>query len=217
MVSSFLCPEVAHALVAHTWAIEPHAYRILMSGDYEPDMRAARNGRRQESAIAGTAIVPVRGLITAHAKEVFEEIGWATSGTSIVNRVRNALDNPDVHSILLDVDSPGGTIAGTIEAASALSDLRAEADKPIVAVSNYLTASAAYWIAAAAAHELIASPSSLTGSIGVIAAHEDASGAYEQAGIKVEFITAGEFKAEGNDTEPLSDEGRAFIQSQVNA
>ena len=116
---------------------------------------------------------------------------------------------------MLDIDSPGGEVAGCIESAMTLESIRANASKPIVAVSNYLCASAAYWIACSAAHEIVASPSSITGSIGVVAAHEDASGFYEQVGVKVEFITAGEFKAEGNDAEPLSNEGRAHIQSQV--
>ena len=221
MASSFLCPEVAHALVAHTWAIERNALRILLSGDYEPKPRAANAGPATNGdgviARGGTAIVPIRGLITAHAKALFEDMGWATSGATLVRKVQQAIEDPDTTSVVLDVDSPGGMVAGTAEAAKELKQLRDGSSKPIVAVSNYLSASAAYWLAASAAHELIASPTSLTGSVGVIAIHEDASGAYEQEGVKYEFITGGDFKAEGNDTEPLSSEGRAFMQSQVDA
>ena len=213
-------PEIAHSLIAKPWFIEPQAFRLLLATQFGSDTESAKAGPgdpqpRNNARRGRSAVVPIRGIVTAHPIPFFESIGWTISGVSVVRMVTDALEDPETDSVVLDIDSPGGEVAGSIESAMTLESIRANASKPIVAVSNYLCASAAYWIACSAAHEIVASPSSITGSIGVVAAHEDASGFYEQVGVKVEFITAGEFKAEGNDAEPLSNEGRAHIQSQV--
>ena len=91
---------------------------------------------------------------------------------------------------------------------------QARGQKPITAVANSLAASAAYWIATAA-DELVVTPSGEVGSIGVFAAHEDVSGMLEQAGVKVNLVSAGRYKTEGNPFEPLTEEARASIQGRV--
>lgn len=84
----------------------------------------------------------------------------------------------------------------------------------MVAVSNTLMASAAYDLAAQA-DEVVASPSSLTGSIGVWMAHVDLTGALEAEGIKVKLISAGKYKTLGTPYEPLSAEHEARLQAMV--
>jgi len=86
--------------------------------------------------------------------------------------------------------------------------------KHVVALANSLTASAAYWLASQA-DEIVAAPEALVGSVGVFAVHEDWSKVWEQAGLKLTYITAGKYKVEGNFDEPLSDEARAHIQGIV--
>src|SRR5215467_6271108 len=124
-------------------------------------------------------------------------------------RLEAAAANPDVSAIVLDVDSPGGTVAGTPETAAAVR--RAAEVKPVVAVANSLAASAAYWIASQAS-SLVVGPSADVGSIGVISAHIDRSKMLEDMGLRVTVVSAGRYKAEGNPFAPLSDEAKANMQ-----
>ena len=81
-------------------------------------------------------------------------------------------------------------------------------------MANTLAASAAYWLASAA-DEMVVTPSGSVGSIGIVAMHEDVSKALEAEGVKVSIVSAGKYKTEGNPYQPLSVEGRAYLQSQV--
>src|SRR5690606_4285100 len=116
-----------------------------------------------------------------------------------------ALRDPAVSAIVIDVDSPGGTVTGVAELAEQIFEARGK--KPIYAIANALAASAAYWIASAA-EELWVTPSGDVGSIGVYAMHEDISEMEAEMGLKVTLISAGEYKTEGNPHEPLGDEAR---------
>jgi signal peptide peptidase SppA len=122
------------------------------------------------------------------------------------------LERSEAQTVLVDVDSPGGSVFGVEEAADALHRLRQA--KRVIAVANMQAGSAAYWIASQAT-ELVASPSAALGSIGVWMAHVDTSGAQAKAGLAVTLVAAGKYKTEGNPFEPLSGEGRAAWQRDV--
>ena len=113
---------------------------------------------------------------------------------------------------MLDIDSPGGDVDGVDELAAEIYAARKQ--KKIIAVSNCLCASAAYYLASQAS-EIVVSPSSLTGSIGVYTMHEDDSAMHEAMGVKLELIKFGENKAEGNNLGPLTDSARAHMQEMV--
>jgi signal peptide peptidase SppA len=104
-------------------------------------------------------------------------------------------------------------VQGTPELAKRIFDARGKG-KQLIAVSNGCMASAAYWICSAC-DEIVGSPSSETGSIGVFTVHVDQSGMNEMLGLKYTLIKAGEHKAEGNPWEPLGADAEAFIQGQV--
>jgi signal peptide peptidase SppA len=125
---------------------------------------------------------------------------------------REALRNDDVDTILIDVDSPGGSTSLITETATEIREARGE--KPIVAVANTQAASAAYWIASQA-DELIVTPSGYVGSIGTYLLHIDWSENNAQAGINPTYIFAGRHKVEGNPEEPLDEEARAEFQREV--
>jgi signal peptide peptidase SppA len=113
---------------------------------------------------------------------------------------------------VLHVDSPGGSVAGLPEAADAIRHARGA--KPIVAQVDTLAASAAYWLAAQA-DEIVVTPSSEVGSIGVFTAHFDFSKMLDTVGLKVTWIFAGRYKVEGNPAEPLQEDARVHLQSHV--
>lgn len=177
-----------------------------------PDAPGPHRWRRQGTV----AIVPVTGMIMPEPSALLSFFGIMTATPDgIVAGVQDALGAGDIEAIVLDVDSPGGSVSAVPEAAARLEALRASANVPIVAMSRYLMASAAYWLAAAASHQIVVSPSSLTGSIGVLTYHVDASALYEDVGLDISIIHAGQYKAELSDTMPLSNEARAHLQGHV--
>lgn len=158
----------------------------------------------------GVAILPVEGVIAKRAN-LFSQISGGVSTELVARDIRDALADPAVHSIILSVDSPGGTVDGT----QALADIVAAASKPIVTLASGTMASAAYWIGSAANSAYIADSTTIVGSIGVVASHTDISKAQEAQGIKTTEIFAGQYKRIASNYAPLSKEGRQTMQDQV--
>ncbi|HVS85651.1 MAG TPA: S49 family peptidase [Gaiellaceae bacterium] len=177
---------------------------------------AAARGRATKTGAGGAvAVLPLFGVIAPRAA-AFQSVS-SPNGTGVdafTQMFRQALADPSVGSILIEVDSPGGQVGGIPELAAEIRGSRG--DKPIVAIANFRAASAAYWIASQA-DELVLPPSGEVGSVGVYAAHEDLSGKLEQDGVKMTLVSAGKYKVEGNPFEPLSEEARAAIQADVDA
>lgn len=156
-------------------------------------------------------VISVNGVISAKP-DIFERYGLGKSALSVAGAVRRAVADERIKAIVLDVNSPGGTVYGVPEAAAEILSLRGT--KPIIAVANHFMASAAYWLASAC-DEIVVSPSAEVGSIGVYTMHVDFSQALEAEGVKITFIQAGEHKTEGNPFQPLSEEAQAAIQAAV--
>lgn len=179
----------------------------------EEDVRAfaASNRRPTPAAHGSVAVLPLFGVI-GHRMNAMSSMSGGTSTEKFASLFANALEDPNVRAIVLDIDSPGGTVQGVSELASQI--YKARGTKPIVAVANALAASAAYWIASAA-DEIVAPPSGEVGSIGVFVIHTDVSKAEAADGVTHTIIKAGKYKAEGNPYEPLSEEARAAAQEYV--
>lgn len=224
MTADLSYPRIRRAIAETPWAIVPEKLADIMAvvairaaggelTDEEIQQRIGAAVRRQQPAPRATdiALLPLLGTIS-HRMGMMPRSSGGTSVEEFRGMFRAAVADPQVSAIVIDVDSPGGTVSGVDELAAEI--YRARGTKPITAVANTLMASAAYWIASAA-DEIVITPSGEAGSIGVIAAHEDQSAWYERMGVKVSLITAGRFKAENNPFEPLTDEGRAAIQARV--
>lgn len=207
---------ILHELTAKPLAMDRGAAENLIARLHadRPDMLAATHAARSAETIANgnelIAFIPVQGVIL----HKIHHPPFATATLAIAQAVEEAAANPRVSRIVLDIDSPGGTVTGVPELAATIR--RARAKKPITAIANGLAASAAYWIASQAS-EVVAIPSGEVGSVGVFVLHLDQSGFLNQIGLKATFIKAGKHKAEGNSLEPLSDEAKAHIQRQVDA
>jgi signal peptide peptidase SppA len=162
--------------------------------------------------IGGVAVIPIHGVI-GKRMNLFSKISGGASTELVKRDIQIALDDGAVASIVLDIDSPGGSVDGIQELARFIFNARSE--KPIVALANGMMASAAYWIGAAA-HEIhISDGTAMVGSIGVVAGHVDVSKAHEMMGIKATEIVAGRFKRITSELAPLSESGRAEIQEHV--
>ncbi len=208
------------------WAITPEMlmeiesiYTTHLRGD-KIDIKAvsARIGAPLErkaqgySIINSTAIIAVDGVI-AKKMNLFSEISGGASTQLIARDFSAAKADKEVKNILLHIDSPGGTVDGTEELANLIYESRG--DKRIIAYSDGMIASAAYWIAAAADEIYVSGDTAQVGSIGVVATHIDVSKAEEKIGRKTTEITAGKYKRLASRYEPLTQAGREDIQDRV--
>jgi HK97 family phage major capsid protein len=159
------------------------------------------------------AILSLTGIIAPKASMVNgPSLPQGTACESFAAAFDQAMADDDVTHIVIDVDSPGGSVEGVPELAARIMNARGK--KPITAVANGMAASAAYWIASAA-DELVVAPSGEVGSIGVYMVHFDFSEQLAQEGVTPTIIKAGQFKAEGNPLEPLSAEAKDYAQAQI--
>ncbi len=173
-------------------------------------------GKRLDNArtvrvIDGVAVVPITGPIFRYAN-LFTDISGATSTQVLATDIRAALDNPYISGIALDINSPGGEVAGIHELANMIHAGRAR--KPIIAYGGGTMASAAYW-AGSAANEVVVDATAIVGSIGVVMAYLDTSKRDEKADVRrVEIVSS---SAPDKRIDPNTDAGRAKVQAMVDA
>lgn len=174
--------------------------------------RPLANGQQGYTLNDGVAVIPVHGVI-AKRMNLMSEISGGASTQLVARDIKAALNDAAVNSILLHIDSPGGTVDGTQTLAELVS--AAGAQKPVMAYADGTMASAAYWIGSAASEIVAASDTTQIGSIGVVTAHTDVSKAEEQAGYKTTEISAGKYKRIASQYAPLTEEGAAHLQEKV--
>lgn len=170
------------------------------------------NTDKRYEVIDRAAVVPLTGII-AKRMNLFMDISGGVSTQIFSRALMDAAEDSDADHIVVMIDSPGGTVDGTQAAMQAV--LEARKKKRVIAVIDGLGASAGYWIASAAEQIYLTDDTTVTGSIGVVATHEDWSGYEEKTGIRTTEITAGRYKRIAGQYAPLSPEGRAEIQDQV--
>ena len=206
------------------WAIVPERFDELARQYHE----AAMSGKQAEQIVTigekwnerilyrvsddGIATIQVNGPLAKNT-DFFDRLFGIVDYLDVQAAIRESVDDPRVSGIILDIDSPGGTVNGADETAEAIFAVRGV--KPIVAYSSGMMASAAYMIGSAADKIVIGKNSEL-GSIGVLMIHRDWSKAEERYGVKTTYLRAGKYKALGNPSEPLSEEAREVFQAELN-
>ena len=210
------------------WAVRPETLSVIRevlmrraSGERLSEaeiiqrIAQAREGKvAAESATAprGVQVLSLAGIIAPKANLVMDMSESGTGIDAFSRKFQAAVDNPEVGAIVIDVDSPGGSVYGVEELSRQIYEARGS--KPITSVVNPVMASAAYYVGTSA-DDVWITPSGEAGSIGVYSMHADWSGAYEKAGVKVTEITYGENKAALSQNHALSEEALAFEQSRV--
>lgn len=203
------------SIIGQPWALLRSTLQQVADGLASGTLVSAAIPRQttQERRSGAVAVIPVHGTIE-HRGSVLGELFGGTSVESIRASFRSAMASPDVVAIALDIDSPGGTVAGITELANEIRAARGS--KPIIAVANTVAASAAYWIGSQA-DEFYVTPSGMVGSVGIFGIHEDHSEELANAGVRVSIISAGERKAKELPVAPLDDEARASLQQMVDS
>ena len=138
--------------------------------------------------------------------------GIITENRALDQQVADLADDKRVKALIVEIDSPGGSVAGGEALHGAIA--RVAAKKPVVAVMDGIAASAGYMIAMPAAR-IFAQSGTITGSIGVLLPTGEASGLLKMLGITVDDIVSGPLKDQPSFTKPLTPEGRAVLQGLV--
>ena len=164
-----------------------------------------------------TAIIPVSGILLQRIPQwlnyyIDRGIVQATGLDTIRRQVQLAAADPEVTEIRLDIHSPGGTVAGTMEAAEAI--FAARQVKPVVAQVETLAASAAYYLASQASR-IDSGADAEIGSIGTFGVYYDTSAMGEQMGIRAVVIASGPHKGVGVDLAPITDEQIAAVKQVI--
>lgn len=198
--------------------LERKAFDYLVSKANEPvaEIKAldfgSNHNRKPFEVVRGIAIIPVHGPLSKRSG-IFDAFFGFTSYELLSDLLSQAIDDSEVNAILLDIDSPGGEVAGLFDIADEI--FAARDKKPIWAVANEEAFSAAYAIASSAT-KIFVSRTGGIGSIGVIASHVDQSSFDEKMGVKVTTIFAGGRKNDLNPHEPLTTGAAKVLQDEVN-
>ena len=151
------------------------------------------------------AVIPVKGSIEAEKSSFVTEL----SSSEIAEKVQQAAEDQSISAILLDIDSPGGSIVATKQIVAAVQE--AKKSKKVVAWIGDLGASGAYYVAAAGDY-IIADADSLTGSIGVVSIVANIEELLKKYGVKVRVLKEGENKAMGSMFEEMDAEQLEIMQ-----
>ena len=199
-------------ILTNHWAIVPEVLdqvlAVVQGENESPEAVAEKLGRPLQNTRTvmnrdGVAVIPVNGILMRYAN-IFTEISGATSIEVLATDFRAALDDPEIRGILLEIDSPGGQIAGISEFA----DQVAAAGKPIAAYISDIGASAAYWIASAA-DQVIIRDTAAAGSVGVVATlRRD-----KKDNDRIQIVSS---QSPRKRVDPDTEEGRSVLQAVVN-
>ncbi|WP_343618804.1 S49 family peptidase [Ralstonia sp.] len=186
---------------------------MAMEDDEYGFAEPGRNPRKGYDVVGGVALIEVQGTLVQKLGTLRPYSGM-TGYDGIRQNFLMALTDPEVDAIALDVDSPGGEVAGCFDLVDTIYSARGK--KPIWSILNESAYSAGYAIASAADRVLVPRTGGV-GSIGVICAHVDLSKALTSAGVKVTFITYGDRKADGHAEIPLSEDALARFQADIDS
>lgn len=183
---------------------------------------------------AGTQFVsiPINGVIMGEQQSTDEFFSnFVTEGVvygyDIKEQLQDLAAENEVKGVILEINSPGGTIFGSQAIADGVKEYKEKTGKPVIAYVASMAASGGYWVAASA-DEIIADHGTTLGSIGVILgpfkyydgvmSEDDGilmGGVETKNGITSEYITAGKYKDLGNPYRKLTEEERAILQEGV--
>lgn len=179
--------------------------------DLQEKMGIGGSAYNKKSRETSVAMLNISGPLS-HKATFMDALCGASSYESLAADYDELVKDPDVETIVLQIDSGGGEARGCFEFAQHLKN--SKGDKKLIAYTDSLAASAAYAIAIAA-DEVIVSSDAEVGSIGVISQLVTRAKQLEEEGVKVETIFAGEGKDLGNPARDMTDTEREYLKTRI--
>lgn len=155
------------------------------------------------------AIIPLRGTLVSTSSSSLLTADTITSD-NLLKLLTEAEKNPAVRGIMLEINSPGGTVVASKEVVDKVKSLQ----KPVVAWIREIGTSGAYWVASAS-DVIVADELSLTGSIGVISSYLEFSELFDKYGITYEGLKTGKYKDIGSPFKQLTEEERTLLSKKM--
>ena len=156
------------------------------------------------------AVIPLYGAISQGASSR----SWERGSQQIAKRIKTLAAKKEVKAIVLDINSPGGTVGAVQEIYSAILKAKAETKKPFIARFGEVSASGGYYVAAAC-DQIMSHPGTITGSIGVIFSVGNFEGLMKKVGYKSDAIKSGKFKDIGSPSREMTPEERKLLQAMI--
>lgn len=197
--------------ITHVVRLDGNAIMPMAFAGDEDFSASGRNPRGGYDMFEGVALIQVQGTLVQKLGCLRPYSGM-TGYDGIRQNLLTAIADPKVRAIVLDIDSPGGEVAGCFDLVDTI--YQARGSKPIWSILNESAYSAGYAIASAA-DKVIVPRTGGTGSVGVISMHVDFSKALSDSGLTVTIISFGDRKADGAAEIPLSDEALFRFQSDI--
>ena len=194
--------------------LEPRLLGKLSAVDAVPELSAESEGKTSAGVkvVSRIAIIPVHGILVARSGQIDNTCSELVSYEKLRVQIKSALDHELVDEIILDFHTGGGSAMGCKELADYI---RASTQqKPITALVNFAACSAGYFLASACS-KVIASPTAITGSIGVIMETYEVSRAEDEAGITFSTFYRGEHKNDNSPHEPITDQSIIEINKKL--
>lgn len=160
---------------------------------------------------AGISIIPISGII-GKKLSMLEMFSGGCDLDYVSEALTTADEDGDIHTIILQMDTPGGLYTGLPETGEMIADIATR--KTVIAFTDTECCSAGYWLASQA-NEIYATKSSTIGSIGMFIAGIDTSVEWEKIGWALELFKGGDLKAMGLDGKAWADNERQFLQAVV--
>lgn len=206
------------------WAMEPGAFERLrdLVANTSPERLAAAATQpaahtpadtRYENS-GGVAVIPFEGVVAKKQNLWSSIFGGRAVTTDTKAAVNAAVADPAVKSILMVIDSPGGTVDGTADLADAV--YAANKVKPVTAYADDLMASAAYWVGSQAGR-VVGNTTTKAGSVGVFSTIPDVSRMAKNMGIDVNIVKSASAKGAGTMGAPVTESQIAEVQRLVDA
>jgi len=192
-------------------AINLEAKAIIERGALASDAQRSWESGKTFHVDGEIAVIPIIGVLV-HRFGWLDPMCGMTGYDGIIRKLRDAMRDPQVSGIWLDIDSPGGAVAGMFQLVQELAEFADDNSKPIFAWVNEMACSAAYMIASVC-HRVYGPEDAMVGSVGCVMAHTEVSDALAENGVKVTIIRSGERKMRGNGYEKLDDVTLAKFQA----
>ena len=216
-IHAFLKPRILGQVPLEVPSFEPKAgdlrpNRSMMTGRRNQFAGPRGDGRFYDEPKQGVATIPIYGALAKNLSAWEEECGGGLDINRVEFALRQVLAAGDIHSVVLDIDSPGGSATGIPELAALVAQVARA--KTVYAFSDSTIASAAYWLASQAT-EVYATGSSTIGSIGTYIAWLDPAIKMEMEGITLRLYKEGKHKGIGLPGRTMTKEDDEYLQSLV--
>lgn len=200
-----------HAILAALEGKMGGNFQTYSMDERDPDSDSGRGEYREFQSTAGTvAVIPIHGVLGKHLSSLEMACGGCSLDT-IQSQLKTVMRSPRISKVLLDINSPGGTVMGTPETARLIAEVAKE--KPVWAFTDADCCSGALWLASQATN-FYTTESADVGSVGVRMILLDVTRRMEEEGVKVNAIFSGKYKLLGASFKPLEDDEREMLQAE---